>query len=79
MFFCKEVWRDLYRHSRKTVIAFLVSGALACFLLLFSGSIAVNQAQLDQLSQEFQLRLTFVNASGTQTTGLIIPDDKLQE
>lgn len=79
MFFCKEVWRDLYRHSRKTVIAFLVSGALACFLLLFSGSIAVNQAQLDQLSQEFQLRLTFVNASGAQTTGLIIPDDKLQE
>ena len=79
MFFPKEVWRDLRRHSRKTVIACLVSGALACFLLLFSGSIASNQAQLDQLSQEFQLRLTFVNASGTQTTGLIIRDDKLQE
>ncbi len=79
MFFPKEVWRDLRRHSRKTVIACLVAGALACFLLLFSGSIASNQAQLDQLSQEFQLRLTFVNASGTQTTGLIIRDDKLQE
>lgn len=79
MFFCKEVWRDLCRHSRKTVIASLVSTALAWFLLLFSGSMVANQAQLDQLAEEFQLRLTFMNASGTQTTGLVIRDDKLQE
>lgn len=79
MFFGKELARSLRRHGRKTAIALAVSAALAFFLFLFSGSIAVNQRQLDDLKRESDLKLTFVNSSGTRDSSIIIYDDKLQE
>lgn len=78
MFFWNELGRSLKRHGKKSAIALAVSAALAFFLFLFAGSITANQRQLDDLEQNSDLRLTFVNVSGTRDSSLIIYDDKLE-
>ncbi len=78
MFFSKELGRSLKRHGKKTAIALLVSAVLGVFLCQFSGSVDTYRRRLEELSQNADLRVTFVNSSGTRTVGLLVYDDKLQ-
>lgn len=79
MLIVKEAGRGLVRHGRKSVIAVLVSAALAFFLFLFSGIVSLNRQSLEELESNAGLRLIFTNTSGSRTTGLIVYDDKLQK
>ena len=78
MFFGKELGRSLKRHGKKTAIALLVSAVLGAFLCQFAGSVEGYRQRLVELSEKAELRVTFVNTSGTREIGLKIYDDKLQ-
>ena len=78
MFFSKELGRSLKRHGKKTAIALLVSLALGLFLCQFTGSVETYRQRLQELSENAELRVTFINSSGTRTVGLKVYDDKLR-
>lgn len=78
MFFWKELGRSLGRHGKKTAIALLVSAVLGIFLCQFAGNVAVHRHRLRELSENAGLRVTFVNTSGTQSTNILVYDDKLE-
>lgn len=78
MFFAKELGRSLKRHGKKTLIALLVSTALGAFLCQFAGNVETYRQRLQELSEKAELRVTFVNTSGTRDVGLKVYDDKLR-
>lgn len=78
MFFAKELGRSLKRHGKKTLIALLVSTVLGTFLCQFAGNVETYRQRLRELSEKAELRVTFVNTSGTRDVGLKVYDDKLR-
>ena len=78
MFFCKDLFRSLARHSRKGLLALAVAVGLSAMLFLFAGAVASYQGELDRLEEDYDLTLTFTNVAGTSTKNLIIYDDRLQ-
>lgn len=78
MFFVKELGRSIKRHSKKTAIALLVSLALGLFLCQFAGSVDTYRRRLEDLSANADLRVTFVNSSGTRSVNLLVYDKMLK-
>lgn len=78
MFFVKELGRSIKRHGKKTAIALLVSLALGIFLCQFAGSVDTYRRRLEDLSANADLRITFVNSSGTRSVNLLVYDKMLK-
>lgn len=78
MFFGRELGRSLKRHGKKSAAALLVSAVLGVFLCQFAGSVDAYRQRLEDLAADAELRVTFINSSGTRTVGLYVYDDKLQ-
>ena len=79
MFYIRTAITNLKRYYQKSIINLLICIVVVVLLNLFMGSLESNKRQLNALPEVMPIHAQISNLNGTQQTGLVIREEKVDQ
>lgn len=79
MFYIRTAIKNLKRYHQKSIINLLICIVVVVLLNLFMGSLDSNKRQLNALPEVMPIHAQISNLNGTQQTGLVIREEKVDQ
>lgn len=78
MFYIRTAFTNIRRYHQKSIINLLICIVVVVLLNLFIGSLESNKKQLNTLPEVMPIYAQISNLNGTQQTGLVIREEKVE-